>query len=407
MLPDPKEVPQEARRKLLLVLGDKVKPSELGVSRSYLYKMRSGLRPIPDSVLEKLLSIASDDDLAKVPYFVPYISLERIRGLDVERIVKLAVEWAKAHPASAKVLLNTLERELEKLGLTGRAFKITEAHYREFEFYLKARTASGDLSPETARDYLAYLREALNSLGWVLTKHNVRQLIRSVQAEAPGKANHMYKALKLFVKEVIQDQELLAAIPRPRVVWRAPEAPSWDRICRVLNSLPWGSPPHAFLLLLASTGLRVETVYGLPLTALRLEDRLVWVWRLRRTKRDYYSFIPAAAVEPFRRYLNYREEALRLRGRDSNKLFPFKPRRLREAIYRAMDEVLGYRFQLKLIRKRVAEHLSHYLSTLELNVIMGHAPREVVEKHYLLRDQMEELRAKYDRAMEKVPCLRE
>ena len=84
--------------------------------------------------------------------------------------------------------------------------------------------------------------------------------------------------------------------------------------------------------------------------------------------------------------IRYRRERLDVLGRSSDKLFPFKPRSLRETIYEAMDEVLGYRFQLKAIRKRVAEHLSHHLSTLELQVILGHAPREVVEKHYLLRD---------------------
>ena len=54
LLPDPEEVPQESRRELLLILGNKIKPSDLGVSRFYLHKMRAGLRPIPDSILEKL-----------------------------------------------------------------------------------------------------------------------------------------------------------------------------------------------------------------------------------------------------------------------------------------------------------------------------------------------------------------
>ena len=406
MLPDASRVPQEARRKLLLVLWERgVKPRDLGVSRDYMYKMRKGIKPVPDRVLERMLEIATDDDLARVEFFAPYVDLTRIRGLDVDRMVRVVVEWARANPASAKVFLDTVGRELERLGIAGKAIKVSEAHIAEFESYLEARIASHDLSPETARDYRAYLREALEELGWVITRHNVRSYVRRLQAESPGKANHVYKALKLFIKEVIQDRELLAAVPRPRVDWGTPEAPTWDEICRVIRALPPGSPPRAFLLILASTGLRVETVYSLPLESLRIEERTLWVWRLKRTKRAYFSFITRTVAEELSSYLRYRQAVLEARGRPSRKLFPYKPRRLRIAIYEAMDRELGHRFPLKQVRKRVAEHLSHHLSTLELQVLLGHAPREVVEKHYLLRDQREELLAKYDEAMSRVPCL--
>ena len=80
---------------------------------------------------------------------------------------------------------------------------------------------------------------------------------------------------------------------------------------------------------------------------------------------------------------------------------------MRQALCKAMETKLGYRLPLKLIQeKRVAEYLSYHLSTLELNVIIGHAPREVVEMHYLLKDQVEELHAKHDQATSKVTCLR-
>jgi integrase len=409
LLPQPGDVPQEARRRLLEVLAERrrVTPASLGVSRAYFYQLKRGLRPVPDWILEKLLETATDDDLARVPFFAPYVDYQRVRGYDIDRLVRLVVEWARAHPASAKVLLDSLSAELERLGLVGKAIKVSEQHVREFEDYLKARVRSGDLDPETAEDRLRYLKMALEELGYVLSKQGLRSLIRRYQASQPGVADHMYKSLKLFVREVIQDRELLQAIPYPRVRWPSPRAPSWEEICRVVEALPEKSAPRVLMLLLASTGLRVEVVYNLSLSSLRLEERLVWVWRLKRSKRTYFSFVTPKVAGELSGYLEYRKEYLELRGRGSDRLFPFKPRRLREAIYQAMDEALGYRFQLKLVRKRVAEHLSHHLSTLELNVIMGHAPREVVEKHYLLRDQIEDLRAKYDKAMERVPGLSE
>ena len=81
LLQGPENIPQEARRQLLLVQGSKVKPYYLEVSKSYLYKMRTGLKPIPDSILEMLAELASDDDLARVPFFAPYVDYRRIREL--------------------------------------------------------------------------------------------------------------------------------------------------------------------------------------------------------------------------------------------------------------------------------------------------------------------------------------
>ena len=407
LLPDPRDIPQEARRELLRVLASrgKVRPRDLGVSRAYFYQMRRGLRPVPDRVLEKLLELASDDELALVPFFAPYVDYQRIRGYDVDRMVRLIVEWARANPASAKVLLDSLSAELERLGLVGKAVRVTEAHVREFESYLRARVASGDMDPETARDRLRYLRLALDELGYTLTKQGLRSLIRRLQAEQPGVADHTYKALRLFVKEIIQDRELLESIPYPRIKWPEPEAPSWEDICRVADALPYASPPRVFLLLLASTGLRVETVYDLRVDNVRVGARLIWVWRLRHSKRAYFSFVTEKVARELRDYLRYREEYLSLLGRRSERLLPFKPKSLRKAVYSAMDEVLGYRFPLKQVRKRFAEHMSHYLSQLDLAVLMGHAPREVVEKHYLLADERGEMLAKYDQAMSKIPCL--
>ena len=131
--------------------------------------------------------------------------------------------WAEANPASAKVLLDSLSVELERRGLLGRAVRVSDAHVAEFESYLKARVASCDLDPETASDRLRYLRLALEELNYTLTKQGLRSLVRRLQGEQPGVADHVYKALRLFVKEVLQDKDLLEAIPFPRVRWSGPE----------------------------------------------------------------------------------------------------------------------------------------------------------------------------------------
>jgi hypothetical protein len=407
LYPDPEDIPLDVRRRLLWEARNRgVKPSRLGVSRSFYYQMLNNKRPVPAWVAGRLLEVLPDDAVlnADPVFFSNYIRYTRL-DIPVDKLVQLLVDYIRKHPASAKLLISTLEKEAEKMGLTGRVYRVTRIQIREFEDYLKARVVANDLTRDTAKDYMRYLRRSMEALNWTLNPHSLRRYIRSLQASHPGVANHTYKALRLFIKEVIGDKDLLSAVPRPRVKWPEPEAPSWSDICRVADSLPYASPPRVFLLFLGATGLRVETAYNLRLDALKLGERRVWLWVDRKTKRAYFSLITPRLTEEMKSYLEYRETYLESLGRSSNKLFPYKPRRLRAFLYEAMDNNIGYRFKLKQVRKRFAEHMSHYLSTLELQVLMGHASREVVEKHYLLRDELENLQTKYDQAMQEIPCL--
>ena len=407
MLPDPASVPQDARRELLRVLAERgrVKPSDLGVSRAYFYQMKKGLRPVPDGILERLLELATDDDLARVPYFAQYVDYSRIRSLDVDRIARLVVEWAKANPASAKVLLDTLEAEFERLGLAGRAVKVTETHWREWLSYLDSRRAAGTLSYKQWQSHRIYLGRLLDRTNWVVAPGLVRRALVEEASRSPKAAQKMSEAVRLFVREILQDPELYARLPRFRARSAPQRAPTWEEVCRVVEATEW-PPARALLLLAASTGLRIETLYKLRLDQVHLGQRVVVVWADRRHKRDYFSFIPEAVAGYLRSvYLPWRELWVERHGVNPERLIPVKPRRLREHIYGVMDRILGYRFQLRLIRHRVTEHFKNHLSAFEVDVLTGHAPRDVVEKHYLQWDTREELRAKYDEAMSSIPCL--
>ena len=141
-----------------------------------------------------------------------------------------------------------------------------------------------------------------------------------------------------------------------------------------------------------------------------LDRRVIAPMADRRFKRDFFYFISLQAAEYLSTvYMPWREVLLEtsVKGQEAlgQRFIPVKPKRIREYIYQVMDRVLGYRFQLRTIRHRVTTHLALHLSKLEVDVLTGHAPRDVVQAHYLQLDILEELRAKYDRAMSKVPCL--
>lgn len=100
----------------------KISPITLDVSRGCLCNMRSGIKSIPDRVLEKILKIADDDDLAQVSELARFVDYSQIRRLDAERIVRLFVEWTKANPASIEAAIDTIQVELERSGLMGKAW---------------------------------------------------------------------------------------------------------------------------------------------------------------------------------------------------------------------------------------------------------------------------------------------
>ncbi len=407
MLPRVEDVPQEARRQLLIILSERgrIRPGDLGVSRAYFYQLRHGLRQIPDHILSRLLEVATDDDLAQIPYFAQYVNYERVRGLDVDRIVKLFLEWARANPASAKVALDTIQAEVERLGLTGRVIRVTEEHLGEWKMFLEARIREGRISGKTARDRDRYLRRALEDLDYLLGPARLQSYIRRLTLEAPDLAAHTAKALRLFIKHILRSRELYEAVPsvQPRRPKR--EAPSWEEICRVIEAVEW-PPARVYMLLLAATGVRSGYIRDLRIGQLDLGRRMIMLEVEETTKRQYIAFF----TEPVREYLEnvylpWRQVYVESKGLKSDKLLPIRRDRLHNAVYTAMDEVLGRRFQPYSIRHRVLTHFARHLPSLEAKLLSGHVSREVYLEYYYQLDRLEELRSKYDEAMARVPCL--
>lgn len=405
--PKLEEVSQEDRRLLLKILleNKRISAGTLGVSRAYIYMMKTGKRPIPDTILLKLLEAATDDDLARVPSLARYVDYSKIKSWEVDRIVKMFVEWARANPASAKAAYETIGLELERLGLSGRVVKVTEHHLREWELFLEARVREGKIKQKTAKERRIYLERALEELGYVLGPSRVQSYLRRLVLESADIAAHTAKALKLFSKYVLRDRDLYEAIPsiNPRRGKR--EAPSWEDICRLIGSLEW-PPARAYMLILAATGVRSGYVRLLRLDQLDLDRRLINLEVEERTKRQYIAFMTEGVRDYLVEvYLPWRELHLEKRGIRSGRLFPVRRDRLHHYIYDKMDEVLGYRFQPYTVRHRVLTHFARHLPSLEAKLLSGHASRDVYLEYYYQLDRLEELRSKYDRAMSSIPCL--
>ena len=182
-----------------------VKPSSLGLSRSFYYQLIKMKRLVPSRVVSRLLEVLPDDAVLKADpvFFSNYIRYSKL-DLPVDKLVQLLVDYIRKHPASAKIHLSSLQKEAERLGLTGKVVRVTRTQLREFEDYLTARVKTGDLTRDTAKDYIRYINRAMRDLDYTLNPHNLRRYIRSLQATHPGVANHTYKALRLFVRHKVQ-----------------------------------------------------------------------------------------------------------------------------------------------------------------------------------------------------------
>ncbi len=405
---DPGRIPQDLRRRLLEEahrLG--VKPRDLGVSYSFMYKMRKGLKPIPDWVVGKLLSILDEDVIARVlpDYHVSYTSL---RTWDLDRMLNFILGWVEEHPASARVLLQTLDAELRRRGIAGAVVYVSNALLEEWENYLRSRVSAGTLSVKQARDHRNYLRRLLEETGGILAPEPVRRVIMSTAVTSPKAAQKMSEAARLFAREIIRDRRLWEELPRFRARSGEVRAPTWDEYCRVLEASKW--LPARALLLVALSGLRIETLYTLRMDEVDLQQRVIAPMRDRSRKRDWFSFIPQGARAELDDYLEWRELWLQtgVKGQEGmpRRFLPVKPKRIRAYLYEVMDRVLGYRFQLGKIRHRVTTQLSLHLPSLWVEILTGHAPKRIVQEHYLQRDVLLEMRERYDQAMSTVPCLR-
>ncbi|MCE4613566.1 MAG: hypothetical protein F7C07_07030 [Desulfurococcales archaeon] len=83
----------------------------------------------------------------------------------MDRIVRLFIEWAKANPASAKIALDTINAEVERLGLAGRVVKVPDSHWEEWLAYLDSRREAGTLSHKQWQSHRIYLKRLLDSTG--------------------------------------------------------------------------------------------------------------------------------------------------------------------------------------------------------------------------------------------------
>ncbi|RLE55240.1 MAG: hypothetical protein DRJ40_08610 [Thermoprotei archaeon] len=158
-------IPQDVRRRLLeYVLAKGVRPSDLGYDRTYIYRVRKGLRPVTDELLRAVLKYLTVDEYVEVVGEKPPVEEATVN--DIIKVISKALR----DPEFRKILITYLERYLgDYIRACSSTYTVSE---EDIEYFVKVLRSEGR-SEKTIREHLRYLRRALSDLDFTLSPEPV------------------------------------------------------------------------------------------------------------------------------------------------------------------------------------------------------------------------------------------
>ncbi|BAB67607.1 tyrosine-type recombinase/integrase [Sulfurisphaera tokodaii] len=395
-------------KKAIDKLGLSYVSRQIGVDRSTLNRYVNGkIKKIPNEVIEKASDLLTVEELNDILYGLKSTDVDPTTAISV--IVK-----AKTDESFRNFFLTLLWQELgEYIKEPSNTYVVSDDDIKLFEKIMKTQRAK-----KTAYMRTNSLKRALAELNYELTPTRLKEYMLDVLQESKGRAENVGKALKLFIKEVIKPKNPRIA----RELYDAVKIPKYEReytpinleletVKQIFNAIE-GLGAKAYFLILAETGLRTGEVFSLRLDQVDLENRVIRIGKVTKTKRAYVTFIHQPTVEWLKEtYLPYRERFVRryansLKALNVNieqweaKLFPFDEDDIRTEIKIAMRKVIGREFRLYDLRSFFASYmLKQGVSPLVVNVLQGRTPPQqfqILQERYLNLSE-KELQEIYDK----------
>ena len=418
---DLSQINEEQRRLIFNYLdgNGRVKPKDLGITPRYMSMLRHGNVKISDSILCKLISYLTPEELNSL--LKGWIPEKRASLSDALRVIITA----KEDPGFREQFLALLNRYLgEYVQSMGREWHVTED---DIEAYIKAMKLKG-VRDRTLRDRLHYIRRALAEMDWTLSPDRIRDYLADILSEdGPNVARHISASLKSLLKQVLRsrDPSLFGMLynsfttikSRPNNHVRLPTI---EELRQVLARLP-SIEARTYFLILAEDGLRPGEPFLVTMDDVDLEHGMLRIGKVETTKKAFIAFLRPETLDFIKRvYLPRREEFVNgivkpitasnwfsadVIERFRNRFLPFDQGRLRREIKEAARQVLGREFELYELRKFFATWMiSRGVPESIVNTLQGRAPpneyRVLIEHYWSPRH--EELRKWY---LEHAPCL--
>ncbi|BFH73373.1 site-specific integrase [Sulfurisphaera javensis] len=422
-----KRIDEKARRKIFEYLdSQKRKPDT--IDRTTWYRIKKGVRGIGDDTLRKMIEVLTPEEFAKLIYDAEVntnVRIDTVQGaiFFVEDAVKKFKEIVDLHPELTNYVADKI---LPFVSSLPHSVTIKPEHIKKFEAIMKMK----GLAKKTYENNYNYLLRALRDLNYQLSPDALAEYIVSLQEESPNVAEHVAKALKLFIKEVLKDKLLYDSFKTPRAssVRVIPaEFLDYDNLKKIFEAINH-VPAKAFFLLLAESGWRPNEIFSLTLDKVDFKERLIRLEKVTRSKRAYITFLHEKTAEWLEKeYLPVRQsfveamkpqltklaEANPEQGIDvsewEKKLFPYGIDSLREKIREGVAKVLGEEkaktFTLYYLRHAWSTYMRRNNAPADItNLLQGRAPPKefkiLVEgyTHYGIED----LRKVYEKF---APCL--
>ena len=392
----------EERVRVVTYLIDErgLRARDLGVTINFISMVKSGKRRVSDALLCRALADLTPEELAKVlgnqpePAKATYNDLLKV------------IATARVDERYRGLLFNMIAQYFpEYLTSPVRRYVVREPDLEAFRDALMAR----NLERDTINRHMLYLRRALAELKYVIDVDGVNRLISRLLSEGrQAAARHTVKAIRMFTKLVIARRdratasELLGSIrplydkPKP-----PPQLPTVDELRAIWRALP-NPESQLYLTLLAECGLRPGEPFLIKMENVNLDDGLIWIMNVTRTKRAYFTFLRPEVVDWVKAtYLPRREWVLRFEegkvrpenlGVKANledwrqRLLPFDQDRLRREVEETARRVIGRVIVPKILRKFWATWMVNQgVPAVIVDLLQGRVPlnHRVLAQHYL------------------------
>jgi len=393
----------EERVRVVTYLIDErgLRARDLGVTINLISMIRSGKRRVSDALLCRALAYLTPEELARVlgnqpePVKATYDDLLRV------------IATARVDERFRELLFNMIVQSFpEFITSPVRRYVVREPDIEAFKDALMAR----NLERDTINRHMLYLRRALAELKYVIDVDGVNKLVSRLLSEGrQAAARHTVKAIRMFTKlviarrdkavasEVLGNVKPLYSKPSP-----PPQLPTIDELRAIWRAL---SNPESqlYLTLLAECGLRPGEPFLIKMENVNLDEGVVWIMNVTRTKRSYFTFLRPEVVDWVKAtYLPRREWVLRFeegRVRPENlgvkanledwrqRLLPFDQDRLRREVEETARRVVGRVIVPKILRKFWATHMvKEGIPGDIIDLIQGRLPisHRVLAQHYVI-----------------------
>ncbi|MGE5474947.1 MAG: tyrosine-type recombinase/integrase [Ignavibacteriales bacterium] len=254
------------------------------------------------------------------------------------------------------LLIKKFEGELKLRGYTQKTRKNYIGHIRRIAGYFNK-----DISLLTTDEIKGYLLDVMDKQDKSLTY-----------------GSQALSAIKFLFNTILDRNEVIESIPRPRKEKKLPNVLSREEIIRIFDCID-NKKHRAILFLIYSSGLRIGEAIRLKISDIDSTRMLVHVYQ-GKGRKDRYSVLSKVALDELRAYVKkYRPDNWLFPGEDEERFI--NERSIQRAFEKACDKAgIIKRVTVHTLRHSFATHLLEGGTDLRyIQELLGHASSKTTE----------------------------